>query len=139
MPSECLPENNDLLDVWLFANCDFCISTGTGPDAISDTYQRPLLQVNLNPVSNFNSWSDCITVPKYLIWEKNGKFLTLREHLQHHYHDLEQYKQAGITLKDLSSQDDITEAVKERLERFNRTWVEQKEDNNLQKRYWPSK
>ena len=48
---------------------------------------------------------------------------------------MQQYEQAGITLKDLSSQE-IKEAVKERLERLNGTWVEQREDNNLQKRYW---
>jgi putative glycosyltransferase (TIGR04372 family) len=128
-------DKSDLLDIWLFANCNFCISTGSGPDAISNAYQRPMLMVNLNPISNINSWSHCITIPKHLVWKKSGKFLTLREHLQHNYHELQKYEQAGISFKDLSSQE-ITEAVKERLERLNGTWIEHKEDIDLQNRFW---
>ena len=59
------------------------------------------------------------------------------ENLEHNYLDLRKYKQAGLIFKDLSSQE-ITEAVKERLERLNGTWKEQKKDFGLQNRFGDS-
>ena len=38
---------SDILDVWLMANCEFCISTGTGFDQISRVFKKPILYVNL--------------------------------------------------------------------------------------------
>jgi putative glycosyltransferase (TIGR04372 family) len=67
-------EKNDLLDIWLFANCYFCISTGSGPDAISNVYQRPMVKVNEKPISRLNTRSSCITVHKYFVWEKIVSF-----------------------------------------------------------------
>ena len=39
-------EKSDLLDIWLFANCNFCITTSTGLDCISHIYKKPLLIIN---------------------------------------------------------------------------------------------
>ena len=44
-------EKSDLLDVWLFANCELCITTGTGPDLISCLYKRPVLAINYLPLA----------------------------------------------------------------------------------------
>ncbi len=41
------PLRSDLADVYLFAHCDFCISTSTGMDAVSALFRRPLGLVNL--------------------------------------------------------------------------------------------
>ena len=34
---------SDFLDIWLSANCDFCISTGTGLDCIPHVYGKKTL------------------------------------------------------------------------------------------------
>jgi putative glycosyltransferase (TIGR04372 family) len=129
------PEKSDLLDVWLFANCYFCMSTASGPDNISDVYQRPLLFLNASPLSGIYSWSDTVCVPKHLVWRNTGKHLNLREYLESSYDRTQDYEKAGIEIIDLS-QEEIVEAAKERVMRIRGTWVEQKEDIDLQNRFW---
>ncbi len=38
---------SDFADLWLFANCAFCISTSTGMDALASTQRRPMGFVNI--------------------------------------------------------------------------------------------
>jgi putative glycosyltransferase (TIGR04372 family) len=38
---------SDFADLWLFANCAFCITTSTGMDALASTKRRPLGFVNI--------------------------------------------------------------------------------------------
>jgi putative glycosyltransferase (TIGR04372 family) len=125
----------DLLDIWLFASCYFCISTSTGPDIISNVYKRPMLFVNASPLGHLNSWSDSIWVPKRVIWEKSGNHLNLREMLQHNYFRTEEYTNAGIRMIDLSPKE-IFEAVDERVMRSKGTWTDNEEDIIFQKRFW---
>jgi putative glycosyltransferase (TIGR04372 family) len=129
------PGKSDLLDVWLFANCYFCISTGTGGDNLADIYRRPLLIVNFSSLSYLVSWNDCITVPKHLVWRKTEMALTLNENLENRFENTQDYDQAGIYFKDLTEQE-ITDAVKERLDRLNGTWQENRRDVALQNRFW---
>ena len=86
-----LDDKSDLLDIWLFANCKFCISTGTGIDSISDVYRKPMLLVNHNPIGHHVTWSDCILVPKTLIWDQSNKPLTLKENLNVNHLDADEY------------------------------------------------
>ncbi len=41
------PLRNDFGDIYLFANCSFCISTSTGMDALAFLFRRPVGMVNL--------------------------------------------------------------------------------------------
>ena len=41
-----LSDKNDFMDIWLFAHCTACISTGTGLDLLSVVYNRPILLLN---------------------------------------------------------------------------------------------
>jgi putative glycosyltransferase (TIGR04372 family) len=105
---------SDLQDVWMFANCNLCISTGSGPDTVSDVYCRPMLYLNYVPICNLVSWNNAIHVPKHLIYIKTGKYLTLSEHIKHSYFDSEQYVNAGIEAVEMSSME-ILQAVQERF------------------------
>ncbi|MBF0234730.1 MAG: TIGR04372 family glycosyltransferase [Desulfamplus sp.] len=129
------PDKSDFLDIWLFAHCTFCISTGSGPDAISDIYRRPMLFVNLLPISQLVSWSDAIHFPKYLIWKTSGKHLSFKEYLEKTFLHTQKYEEAGIEIIDLTA-DDILHAVKERWIRLQGKWVDSGEDNELQERFW---
>ena len=105
-------DQDDLMDVWLFANCSLCISTLCGADFISDVYRRPLLLINFLPLVDLISWSNAMHAPKKLIWADTGKELTLIEHLRNSFHLTQQYDEAGINVKNLTP-DEICQIVEE--------------------------
>ena len=41
------PFRSDFADLWLFANCAFCVSTSTGMDGLATTQRRPMGFVNI--------------------------------------------------------------------------------------------
>lgn len=129
------PERSDFLDVWLFAHCDVCISTGTGPDMISDVYRRPLLFLNFLPLLHMVSWSDAIHLPKSLVWIETGIPLTLKEYLEHNYVLSEKYNQSGIRIID-RTEDEILSAVEERWQRIKGTWVDTEDDIARHQKFW---
>jgi len=129
------PERSDFLDVWLFANCDLCISTGSGPDAVSDVYRKPILFLNYLPLVDMFSWSRTLNHPKNLVWEKTGRPLILNEHLEYKFHHTEQYENSGIKIINLSKEE-ILAAVEEGWKRLEGTWVDTKNDTKEQKKFW---
>jgi putative glycosyltransferase (TIGR04372 family) len=132
------PNKSDFLDIWLFAHCDLCISTGSGPDCISDIYRRPMLLLNLTIPEQCYTWSNAMHLLKPLLWHESGKALTLREYLDHNWWaqgvDSGYYARAGIKLLELSSEE-ILAAVQERWQRIQRTWVETEADRKRQHRF----
>ena len=50
------PHKSDFLDVYLGANCSFCISTSTGFDAIPYVFRRPIAYVTV-PIKYFFTFS----------------------------------------------------------------------------------
>jgi len=129
------PERSDFLDVWLFANCDLCISTGSGPDLISDVYRKPILFLNYLPLIDLFSWSKTLNHPKHLVWKATGESLTLEEHLEYKFHRTEEYEHLGIQIINLS-QEDILMTVKESWSRLEGTWVDTRSDEENQKKFW---
>lgn len=128
-------DQDDLMDVWLSANCYLFISTACGLDGITDVYRRPLLFINVLPLSHWFSWSNNIIVPKHLVWKDTGKNLTLLEHWEHNYMELERYVEAGIYIINLTSQE-IVEAVLEKVQRIAGTWHDSAEDVVRQKKFF---
>ena len=129
------PNRNDLLDIWLFANCNLCISTVSGIDYVSDVYRKPLLSLNYLPLNNMVSWSNSINYPKHLKWSDSDNFLTLEEHLEHGYNYTKDYEEAGIDVIDLTS-DEITLVVQECWSRLEDTFMETDDDTNQQNQFW---
>lgn len=105
------PDRSDFLDVWLFANCDLCVTTGSGPDAISVLYRRPVLCVNYLPISRAFTSGPVMTAGKRL-YDNSGKRLSLREHFDTNFSITQDYDDAGITIRNLES-GEILEIVKE--------------------------
>jgi len=130
------PEKTDLLDIWLFANCDLCISTGSGPDMISDVYRKPLLILNYLPLTHVFSWSNAVHVPKRLYYKKQaGTLLSCSEYLDNGHLGSEDYRRHDIDIVDLTPSE-ILNAVQERWKRIEGTWVDSIEDNGLQRKFW---
>jgi putative glycosyltransferase (TIGR04372 family) len=126
-------ERSDFLDIWLFAHCDFCITTGTGPDLVSAIYHRPLLVLNFLPLNLF-SWCNAMHVPKKLVWQTSGVPLTCREYLDNHG-GIDYFNYAGIQWIDLSA-DEILAAVQEWWQRLQGTWVDTEAYLNRHHRFW---
>lgn len=103
---------SDFLDVWLFANCDLCVTTGTGPDLISVVFGRPVLFINYIPISRAITSSPATTAGKRL-YDSAGKRLSLPEHFNLNFSMAQDYLQAGIVIRDLESWE-ILEIVKEK-------------------------
>ena len=43
-------KKNDFADIWLMANCYFCITTISGLDEVCVAFRKPLAQVNFLPL-----------------------------------------------------------------------------------------
>lgn len=129
------PEKSDFLDIWLFAHCTLCITTGTGPDMVGDIYRRPILLLNYIPVCDLFSWSNAIHLSKTLVWQASGIRLTWREYLDHSYHHTNDYPQAGIKIVDLTPEE-ILAAVEERWQRIQGTWVDTQDNLKRQQEFW---
>jgi putative glycosyltransferase (TIGR04372 family) len=126
------PDKSDFLDIWLFAHCDLCISTGTGIDTISDSYRKPILFLNFMPLREMFSWSNAMHLPKNLIWNASGTPLNLREQ----FNDFgEYYDRNGIRIINLAPEE-ILEAVQERWQRIQGTWIDTEEDLKRNSRFW---
>ena len=97
-----LQNKSDFIDIWLFANCSGCITSGTGPDAISHIYDKPCLGVNWLPLLGVQSYHNIITYPKYL-FNKRGQKLSINQYLKHSYYKTEEYLKNDIKIKNLSS------------------------------------
>jgi len=126
---------DDFLDVWLMSRCEFCISTSTGFDSLASIFRKPLALVNFMPLAEFQTWSSCVLAPSHLIWNKTGRRLTCREHLEHCYMRMEQYVDAGITVKELS-ESEVLGVVNELELRISRNWVESDNAEQCQRLFW---
>ncbi|MBC8182565.1 TIGR04372 family glycosyltransferase [candidate division KSB1 bacterium] len=129
------PHRSDFLDIWLMANCFFCITTGTGLDEVARIFRRKSVYVNYSHVFGMITDTECITFFKHLIWQETNNKLTLSENLLHSYNFTEEYKNKGIKIVDLS-QVEIKQAVLEMEARLSGTWRDLEEDQYLQDRFW---
>ena len=69
----------EFLDLYLGANCQFCISTGTGYDCIPQIFRRPIIYVNMVGFYEDIATNNFIIHPKIYQDIESQKFLSLRE------------------------------------------------------------
>ena len=130
-----LKETNDLLDIWLFAHCNLCVSTGTGIDYVSDVFRKPILFINFLPLIDFISWSNAMHVPKKLLWADSGKELSLRENINNSWGRNDHYSNHNIKIQNLNK-DEILVSIKECWEDLENGLNYTKRDLALQRKYW---
>ncbi len=128
-------DKSDFLDVWLMANCSFCISTSAGIDTISVAFRRPILILNLIPVADIMSYTEVITYPKRLRYKNDKNYFTLDQCLRNNFYNTKHYEEHDIEIIDLS-EDEIKEAIIEMHERFSGNYRESKKEEDLQKKFW---
>jgi len=129
------PDRSDFLDIWLLSKCSFCISTSTGLDSVADAFRRPIAFVNFLPLSWFQTWSNCVLAPAHLLWIETDKKLNCIEYLQHSYMRTEDYLEAGIRVKELSS-DEILSVVTELEASLENAWSSTNKIERQQRQFW---
>lgn len=104
---------SEFMDLYLGANCEFCVSTSCGFDAIPFIFRRPVVYVNFAPVEYLSTFR-----PGLAIWKhhwKDGKRMTPAEIYESgagQFMTADQFKEAGIELKD-NTPEEIRDAVVE--------------------------
>ena len=129
-------DKSDLLDVWLFTNCDAIVSSGTGLDILGPVYNIPTLLINFLPVNYIGSSQAGMCLPKKLLWQHTKSYLTISEMLNHGFLKSAEYLNSGIEIIDLTEQE-ILECVKNFWDVFNNKEIELKDwHKDLNERFW---
>ena len=97
---------SDFADLWLFANCAFCISTATGMDALATMQGRPLGLVNIGTsASLFIGEVSKLVMFKDLVDVSNGEVLELHDKRRHSamaFSHVPELAEMGLTFRDNS-------------------------------------
>ncbi len=128
-------DRSDFLDIWLFAHCDLCVSTGSGPDMVSVVHRRPILMIDLLPSIGLLSSAQAITAPKLLRWSRNNRLLTVSEHLAAAYTYGSEFAENGVMWHDLSA-GSISSIVEEAWMRIHGLWTDGPDDARLHAAAW---
>ncbi len=130
---------SDFMDIYLGAKCAFCISNGSGFDAVPYIFRRPIVYVDQVPLGIVHTSS-----PKFLITTKKhwlrgeSRFMTFREIFESgagYFFYSSEYKDMGIDLLE-STPEEIAAVVLEMEARLKGVWKTTEEDEALQCRFW---
>lgn len=130
---------SDFMDIYLGANCEFCLSTGTGMDAVPYIFRRPLAFVNFVPLGILVTFrrQDIHITRRHLSVQDNRE-LTLSEIFDRGVGfclAASDYESKGVQPIE-NTPEEIRDVVVEMAERLNGTWQTHDEDEALQKRFW---
>ncbi len=130
---------NDFMDIYLGAKCDFCISVGTGFDAVPSIFRRPIVYANMAPIGYFATWSSrflLLTQHHYSI--EDNRELSLIEIINRGAilcYSVDCYNAKNIKLMH-NTPEEIHDQVVEMAKRLEGTWISNETDNILQERFW---
>lgn len=130
---------SDFMDIYLGAKCTFCISVGTGFDAIPIIFRRPIVYVNMVPVGYFFSFSNkFLGIFKHHVSKVDNKKIPLSK-IMHtgagFFLTTVQYEDLGISLLE-NSPEEIRDVVIEMEEKLNGSWVVNDEYEVIQSKFW---
>lgn len=129
---------NELIDLYLGANCYMCLSTGSGFDAIPSLFRRPISLVSFVPVEAPPSSKNYVLyLGKAYVDSSSGKQLTLRQIVERNLVYLasaETYAANGIVLRE-NSPEEIRDVAIETIERLQGTWLPDPDGERLQKQF----
>ena len=130
---------SEFMDVFLGANCEFCVSDGLGYYAIPAAFRRPNAYVNYSPFHMFYSSRACdLGIAKTVSSLKTGKRLNLSQMGENgiaQFSHTAQYLDAGVSI-DSNTPEEIRDLMIEMLDRIEGSWKSQSGDDELQKSFW---
>ena len=129
----------DFMDIYLGAKCEFCISVGTGFDAIPMIFRRPTVYVNMAPIGYLATWSskNLLLIQHHFSKISNCE-LSLQEIIDEgafFCYSSECYNAKGISLVE-NNPEEIRDQVIEMHERLIGVWIPGENDNFYQNTFW---
>ena len=135
---------SDFMDIYLGAKCHFCISVGTGFDAIPQIFRRPVVYVNMVPIGVIATYrSQYLVITKHYYSIDENRELTLKEIIScgAFLNNTSDYELNRIQLIE-NTPEEIRDVVIEMVMRLDGSWKPGEDDEKLQHRFWeifPSK
>ena len=130
---------SDLMDIYLGSRCDFCITVGTGFDAIPLIFHRPIVQVNAVPLGYCHAFDSLrILLFKHHIDSNSGLELCLSEIFSRGIGfclSALDFESKGVTLIE-NTPEEIRDVVIEMVERLAGNWHSSPTEEALQQRFW---
>ena len=130
---------SDFMDIYLGARCTFCISVGTGFDAVPLIFRRPIALVNMLPAGYlFTFRNQHLGIFKHHLDSYSRRELSLSEIFSRKVGlcmSASDYKMNGVDVIE-NTPEEIRDLVIEMVERLNGTWLTDADDIALQQRFW---
>ena len=130
---------SDFMDIYLGANCTFCLSTGVGFDGIPALFRKPVALI-MSPIADFPTYyaENSLVITKHHFSKKKERNLKLSEisssGLSYAIYS-DQYKKKGVELIHNTSEE-IRDLALEMIDRLDGNWKMSESDNKLQKKFW---
>ncbi len=126
----------DFLDIFLAAKCHFCLIDSSGFYCVPMIFRQPVVIVNMIPLEYVPAWSSSyLFIPKKQWLRKENRLRTFREMLSSETGDSKRYEQSGIEIIN-NTAEEITAAAIEMELRLKGKWQGDKEDEEMQQRFW---
>lgn len=130
---------SDFMDIYLGSKCEFCISVGTGFDAVPIIFRRPIAYVNVVPLGYLFTFSThFLGIAKHHFAAAENRELSLSEIFSRGVGfslDASAYVSKAIKLVE-NTPEEIRDLVIEMAECLNGTWQLHEDDETLQRRFW---
>ena len=129
----------EFMDIYLPANCRFTFGSDAGMITVPGIFRRPVTWVNMVPMEGMATWAKGdLTIPKKLWLRDEKRFMTFPEILGTEvgrFFRSEQYAELRIEVIEDTPQE-IADVVLEMEERLAGRWETNKDDEELQARFW---
>lgn len=137
---------DELLDIYLSANCKYYISTMTGVINMAHLFSRKTIIINVSEMvlSTFTlNWrKDEIFITKLYYSKSRKRFMTIKEMLNFDFKKLQIEPAEWLSnsmITDIiyieNTEDDILDAYIEAEQRFEKKWQDDEEEKKLQQKY----
>ena len=103
---------SDFIDIWLFMNAGFVVTTGSGPDIIPQMINTPIVGVNYNPIARAPYWSRGLFLSSRVMCTRRGRMLTVEELASIDILKSREYSEKGLILSPRDEKE-IFSAIKE--------------------------
>ena len=129
---------DDFMDIFLFSNSYFTITTGTGIDTVSFVSKRPMIYVGIVPLKGYQySGTQIINLTKDHYNKNTSNLMSLNQIFESEVWKSDKsnfFSKQGVALKDNHSSD-ILDVVDEMLKRLSNKWIQDKEMEQLQNKF----
>ncbi len=129
----------EFMDLYLGAKCEFCVSVGSGFDAIPYIFRRPIAFVNHVPMGYLFTFSDrFIGITKHhfsIAKDRNLNFTEIISEGLCFAYNAKEYVSREVLLVE-NTPEEIRDVVVEMVQRLDGTWRSHQDELELQNKFW---